>query len=494
MEQSIRVRIFDRFLDFSYGEARKHKVGELSSHMDQVNFLGMALNRMHEVVAQVLMLGVYTILLFWLSWQATLISTVAMVLLSLVMRVLVRRVRSAAHGYKNSVVRVTEQAIEFLSGLRMIQTFGREDYVRKALRESIDECSNARRRGLIWHATIAPSIQAISVLVVGTILAVGFSMYGQTDKSKLVELTSFLIVIFRSAPRLSLLNKSRGLLAHYLPFFERISEILREDNKTFRPRGTKKFEGLKQQIEFSDVTFTYPATESPAVQNLQFVLRRGQMTALVGESGAGKTTIADLLLGLYPVVSGNILVDGTPLRELDWDDWRNKLGVVSQDTFLLGGSIRDNIAFGRLEASQEEIEAAARAAHAHDFITQLEAGYESILGEQGYRLSGGQRQRLAIARAILRNPEILILDEATSDLDSHSEALIQESLIRLRANRTVLVIAHRLSTIVSADEILVLRDGRITERGKHTALLANGGTYAQYVNLQTSSTLSTEPT
>jgi ATP-binding cassette, subfamily B, bacterial MsbA len=493
VERAARIRIFDRFLDLSYADARSQRIGELSSHMDQVNFLGMALNRMHEVVQQLLMLLVYVVLLFWLSWQATLISTAAMVVLSLVMRVLVRRVRSAANGYKSSVVRVTGQAVEFLNGLRIIQTFGREQFARSSIRGAIDDCSRARRRGLIWHATIAPTIQAISVCVVGTLLAVGFAMYGHTDRTKLIELTGFLLVIFRSAPRLSLLNKSRGLLASYLPFFERISELLRTSDQDNRHKGTQPFTGLRDAVEFADVSFRYPTSDESAVKHLQFTIRRGQMIALVGESGAGKTTIADLLLGLYPVTSGAILVDGVPLDELEWDAWRSRLGVVSQDTFLLSGSVRDNIAFGKLEATNAEIEAAARAAYAHEFITQMEAGYDTLLGEQGYRLSGGQRQRLAIARAILRDPDILILDEATSDLDSQSEALIQESLLRLRANRTVLVIAHRLSTIASADEILVLRNGCITERGRHATLIQTGGTYAQYVHLQTASTLPHEP-
>jgi ATP-binding cassette subfamily B protein/subfamily B ATP-binding cassette protein MsbA len=281
-----------------------------------------------------------------------------------------------------------------------------------------------------------------------------------------------------------MLNKSWGLLAHYIPFFERTSEILSGQGKVFASSGAKPFTGLRDRIEFANVSLTYPNTEEPAVSDLKFELRKGQMVALVGESGAGKTTIADLLLGLYPTTKGDILVDGVPLHELDWKDWRDQLGIVSQDTFLFSGTVRENIAFGKLDATREQIEAAARAAHAHDFITQFDAGYETMLGEQGYRLSGGQRQRLAIARAILRDPQILVLDEATSDLDSQSEALIQESLLRLRSNRTVLVIAHRLSTIAAADEILVLSRGRVAERGRHADLLSNGGKYANFVNLQ----------
>ena len=483
VEQVVRIRIFDRFMDFEFGEARRHGVGELSSHLDQVSLLGMTINRMHETVTQVLLVMVYMVLLFWLSWQATLISVAAMLVLSLLMRGLVRKVRSAAQAYKTSVVSVTRQAVEYLNGLRVIKTFGREDHAREQMRVFIDDSSQARRRGFIWQATISPLIQAVSVCVVGTILAVGYARYGQSDRAKLGELTAFLVVVFRSAPRISALNKMRGLLAQYTPFFERISELLRKPPST-RHRGSRTFKRLEREIEFSNVSFQYPNTDGNAVQDLNFSLRRGTMTALVGESGAGKTTIADLLLRLYDVSSGDILVDGVALRQLDWNDWRDNLGVVSQETFLLSGSIRSNLAYGKLDATDAEIEAAARAAGAHDFIMQLDAGYDTLLGEQGFRLSGGQRQRLSIARAFLRDPQVLILDEATSDLDSESEALIQESIGRLRANRTVLVIAHRLSTIASADEILVMRNGQIAERGAHQALLAHNGTYARYVTLQ----------
>ncbi len=485
IESTARERIFDQFMDISYAEARKHPVGELSSYMDQVSFLGLAVNRMHEIVSQILLLVVYTGLLFMISWQATIVSTIAMLGVSVIMRKLVRKVRTSALDFRKSLIRVTTQTLEFLNGLRVVHSFGRENFARDRVRASIDECAVSRRRGLIWQATISPSIQSISVCLVGGILIAGFVMYGRSDRSKLVELASFLLVIFRASPKLSVLNKSRGLLAHYLPFFDRVSDLLQLGGKAYGPQGTVAFSRLTDKIEFANVTLIYPDTEVPAVSELKFTLRRGQMVALVGESGAGKTTIADLLLGLYPLTTGQILIDGVPLQDLDWSDWRERIGVVSQDTFLLSGSIRDNIAFGKLDATDDEIQAAATAAHAHEFIIQFQNGYDTVLGEQGYRLSGGQRQRLSIARAILRDPQILILDEATSDLDSNSEALIHESLTKLRANRTVLVIAHRLSTIAAADEILVLRKGQIAERGRHVDLLSSGGTYAQFVKLQT---------
>lgn len=484
VERSARERIFDRFMSTNYGDARARRVGDLSSYMDQVNFLGLALQRVHMITSQLLLLVVYMSLLLWFSWVATLTTIGAMFILTLLIRRLVRRVRAEALEFKTTLVNVNSQTIEFLNGLRVIFSFGRENYAKQRVGIAIDRCSQARRRGLIWQASIAPVIESVSICVIGGVLIGGFALYGSSDRAKLVELASFVLVIFRSAPRLSMLNKSWGQMTHYLTFFERAAEIL---GKPIEPRAggeSRPFEGLRDKIEFSHVTLVYPGTETPAVNDLQFELRRGKMVALVGESGAGKTTIADLLLGLYQPTSGTILIDGVPLPSLDWDHWRSRLGVVNQDTFLLDGTIRENIAFGKLDATDEEIEAAARTAHAHDFITQLDTGYDTRLGEQGYRLSGGQRQRLAIARAVLRDPQILILDEATSDLDSQSEALIQESMMKLRENRTVLVIAHRLSTIAAADEILVLGEGRVIERGRHSELLTSNGMYANFVNLQ----------
>ncbi len=220
------------------------------------------------------------------------------------------------------------------------------------------------------------------------------------------------------------------------------------------------------------------------MRELSFELPRGSMVALVGQSGAGKSSVADMLIGLYEPTEGQILVDGRQLAQLDWLDWRRRLAMVSQEAFILNASVRENIAFGRLTATDEEIRAAAGAARAARFIERLDQGYDTVLGEHGFRLSAGQRQRLAIARAVLRDPDLLVLDEATSHLDSQSERYIQEALAQLRTDRTLLVIAHRLSTVVAADLILVLEGGRLVEQGCHAELLERDGSYARFWRLQ----------
>jgi ATP-binding cassette subfamily B protein/subfamily B ATP-binding cassette protein MsbA len=218
---------------------------------------------------------------------------------------------------------------------------------------------------------------------------------------------------------------------------------------------------------------------NPALSNINLRIVKGQTIALVGSSGAGKSTLADMLIGLYPASSGQLIIDGIPIEQLDLATWQQRLGVVSQDTFLFNASIFDNIRFGNPGASTADVEAAARKAQAHAFISELPMGYETVIGERGYRLSGGQRQRLSLSRAILRDPELLILDEATSALDTESEELVQQAIDQFEGKYTVLVIAHRLSTVVNADLICVMEHGKIIERGSHSDLIKIGGRYSK---------------
>jgi ATP-binding cassette subfamily B protein/subfamily B ATP-binding cassette protein MsbA len=244
-------------------------------------------------------------------------------------------------------------------------------------------------------------------------------------------------------------------------------------------------DAVRGEIVFESVAFRYPDTEKRVLSDISFTARSGETIAIVGRSGAGKTTLCNLVARFFEPETGTILLDGVPLRDLDLNSYRHLLGMVEQDVFLFDGTISENIAYGNRNATQGEIEEAAKAAAAHEFILASPKGYDTLIGERGYKLSGGQRQRIAIARAILADPKILILDEATSNLDSESEQLIQQSLARLLRHRTSFVIAHRLSTIKNADQILVMDAGAIVQRGTHEELLAETGIYQQMVRLQT---------
>ncbi len=264
---------------------------------------------------------------------------------------------------------------------------------------------------------------------------------------------------------------------------ERIFEFLDTPIDIREPDGARPFPGLQEEISFDGVAFEYRAGEA-VLQDISFKVPRGTVVALVGPSGAGKTTLMDLLARFYEVTEGSISVDGTDIRDFSLRGLRSSMGIVSQETILFHDTIRANIAYGSPDATQEEVERAAKAAYAHDFIQRFPQGYDTVVGERGSELSGGQRQRLAIARAILRNPPILVFDEATSSLDTEAERLVQRAIEHLLEGRTVFVIAHRLSTVQRAEQILVLDQGRIVEKGTHQTLLSAGGLYHRLYELQ----------
>ncbi|MFI8491775.1 ABC transporter ATP-binding protein [Peribacillus butanolivorans] len=265
--------------------------------------------------------------------------------------------------------------------------------------------------------------------------------------------------------------------------FERITEIM-ETQPEIRDKGNAiELPSIKKQIEFQSVDFTYDESV-PVLSNLNLTMKAGQITALVGSSGAGKSTITNLLIRFYDPQQGTIKMDGLDIRDVSLKSIRSQMGIVSQDIILFNGSIRDNIVYGKLDATDDEITESAKAANAHDFIRAFPNGYNSQIGERGVKLSGGQKQRIAIARALLKSPQIIILDEATAALDTESEHLIQEALSRLLVNRTSIVIAHRLSTVQNADQIIVLEKGSVHEKGTHEQLLTSNGRYRQLHDLQ----------
>ncbi len=487
VEGDLRRRFFRQLMAMSYAAVRRHKIGDLSSYNEQINYVGHVIQLSNLIFGHLLMIAAYSVLLAWLSWPMTLAALVAMALLSTALRGIVRRVRRLGRRFTRALVELNGRTVEYLGALRLIRTFGREGYAIEQVEEAISDAVTHRRQGLTWNATIGPLADAITVLGVAAFLIGGYALIYGRDPGSLPRLVTFLFVLYRLLPRIKFVNDRLGHVASHWEFVRRLERILRRDDKQYPRSGGRPFSGVRQAIEFSRVSLRYLDGERWAVRDLSLRLRRGTMTALVGESGGGKSSVADLLLGLYEPTEGAILVDGVDLRELDWESWRRHLAVVSQDTLLLHASVRDNIAFGRPQASDQEIRAAARVAHAEEFIADLTAGYDTLVGERGHRLSSGQRQRLAIARAVLRDPDLLILDEATSHLDSESERLIQESLARLRADRTLVVIAHRLSTVAAADQILVLDGGRLIERGDHRQLLAAAGLYARLWRLQSES-------
>jgi ABC-type multidrug transport system fused ATPase/permease subunit len=297
------------------------------------------------------------------------------------------------------------------------------------------------------------------------------------------DFTAFILAVQQMYQPIKNFSQLNSTIQQSVSASERVFEILDEEVKVLDLPDAKTLDTFSNDITYKNVSFEYEENK-PILKNINLNIKKGQTVAFVGASGSGKSTIANLILRFYDVNSGEILIDGMDIRNLTLESLRDKIGVVSQDVFLFNDSIRYNIAYGKLDATDEEIEIAAKAANAHKFISKMPDGYNTLIGERGMKLSGGEKQRIAIARAMLKNPPILVLDEATSALDSESEKLVQEAIETLMKNRTVILIAHRLSTVINADQIIVIDKGTIAEVGKHQELLDRNGIYTKLYNLK----------
>ena len=304
-------------------------------------------------------------------------------------------------------------------------------------------------------------------------------------KVLIVRLLPFLYIITRIIPILKNVSSTQATISTYWPSINTIHNLLRTDNKQFVIDGHEPFPVLQDNIHFNEITFSYNKNDAVVLKKVDFSIPKGKTTAFVGHSGAGKSTIINILMRFYDPDTGEILIDGKPLKRYRLESYRSKIGIVSQDTFLFHDTMKKNIVFGLENVpTDERIIAAAQKAGAHEFIMNLSDGYNTVLGERGVKLSGGQKQRISIARAILRDPEILVLDEATSSLDTYTEKLIYDAIKKLRQDRTVIMIAHRLSTIQDAEKIIVLKDGRVVETGDAQELIQQNGEYYRLAAVQ----------
>jgi len=422
------------------------------------------------------------IMMFYYSWQLSVILLVIAPIVSVVIRVVSKRFRNISKSMQNTMGQVTTSAEQMLKGHKEVLIFGGQ----KVETERFDKVSNRMRQQgmrMVSASSISdPIIQLIASLALAFVLyAASFPSVMETLSAGTITVVfSSMIALMRPLKSLTNVNSQfqRGMAACQTLF-----SIL--DMEQEKDEGKLEVKRVKGEVEFQKVTFTYPGRDVPALRDISFALPEGKTVALVGRSGSGKSTIANLLTRFYDIQKGKILMDGHDLREYTLSSLRDQVALVSQNVHLFNDTIANNIAYARTDIySREEIEKAATMAYAMDFIGKMENGLDTVIGENGVLLSGGQRQRIAIARALLRDSPILILDEATSALDTESERAIQAALDELQKNRTSLVIAHRLSTIEKADEILVIEDGCIVERGSHSELLEERGVYSQLYRMQ----------
>jgi ABC-type multidrug transport system fused ATPase/permease subunit len=426
--------------------------------------------------------GVFLVLAF-LNWRLTAILVLALPVWAFAKWRFFAKLQITNHEARLAQEKLTGTASEFISALRLVRSFGEEKQAEQLLDRSSGDFARSRVDqswvSAVFGTFTYVSTQAIAALVVagGAILAI----QGQMTVGTLVAFIAGLPVIL--APVQMVIGLSEPWFAGRESYAS-IKELI-DSPYVEEWHGARREKRLSGDIVFDRVSFTYPETEKRVIESFSLTIRPGENIALVGPSGSGKSTLANLLLGLYAPTAGQILIDGVPQSEWDMRWIRRQMAVVMQESILLSGTVDENIRFAHAGATDEEVRAAARLANAEEFILKMPQGYQTPIGERGVTLSGGQRQRLAIARAILRNPPVLILDEATSALDYESERLIQQALDRLAQGRTVITIAHRLSTIKNADRIVVLRDGAVLEEGDYTTLLARGGAFAELITAQT---------
>lgn len=494
-----RRRVLDRLhgqiMGLSFPCVSRYRIGELSDVIQQApTGIQAVIDQSSQSLVNLLMAIGYLVVLLCISPWLLLVAIVIGAILTLLQRLILPRLRSAAGQVMRSQVNIVTAMTDDLLGLRLLHSYGQLDQAQIALEQRTEALETGlRRRARLMN--LIPPVSSLLPLVCITIL-VGLSvvLFKGRSTGVMPSLITFVLGLQRLNVRLTSLATSVTVVADNLPILARIDAILSADDKQFVRRGGRAFASLREAIRFDGVSLVYRSGEEQVLHDLSFTMPRGTTTALVGSSGAGKSSIADLLIGLYTPSAGSILIDGVDLQQIDPQSWQQRLGVVNQDSFLFNRSIADNIAFGTPGATRADVVSAAAMAHADTFISQLPEGYDTHVGERGFRLSGGQRQRIALARALLRQPELLILDEATSALDTENEFLVQEALRDLDHSLTRLVIAHRLATVVDADQILVIDRGRIVQRGTHADLsLEATGTYRQLLMRQALSDRSLQP-
>lgn len=485
MMVELRSRLFFKLQFLSFGYLDQQKTGRLLSKyaFDTQKVEALLYNILNQFLPNVLYGGSIFVILAVLNWRLALVLALVIPAYGFGKWHFFARIQRSNNEARLAQEKLTGTASEYISALRLVRSFGEEQQAESDLDRSSLDFARLRVHqsyinaifGTFWY--VSTQVIALVVMAGGALLAIrGTISYGT-----LFAFVAGLPIV------LGPIQAFVGLSEQYFigrESYLSIKELL-DSAYVEAWHGQRRADRLRGDLVFGGVTFAYPsAPDRPVLHDINLAIRPGEHVAFVGPSGSGKSTLANLLLGLYAPDRGEILIDGVPQAEWDMRWIRRQLAVVLQDSLLLSGSIRDNLRFARADATDAEIRAAARQANAEEFILQLPGGYDTLVGERGVSLSGGQRQRLAIARAILRNPPVLILDEATSALDYESERLIQEALDRLSAGRTVITIAHRLSTIRNASRIIVLADGRITEEGDFATLSARGGAFARLVAAQ----------
>lgn len=485
MIRDIRRQLFDKMLALPLSYFSDERKGDLMSRItaDVQEVESSILNMLEIIFREPIIIAGSLAFMLYVSPPLTGFVFLLLLFTAVVIGGIGRSLKKSSSMVQERLGVLVSIVEEALGGMRIVKGFNAEPYQREKFAAHNDAYRRLLTR-LLWRRELAsPLSEFLGIAVVAVLLWFGSRQVFAGDLSAETFLT-FIFAFYNVIDPAKSFSKAYYNIQKGVAAMQRVEQVLDAEIKIQEHPDAKPVSGFERQIEYRDVSFSYNNGEGPVLENINLVIPKGRIVALVGASGAGKSTFVDLLPRFYDVDKGGIYIDGVNIAEYRLRDLRSLMGIVSQEAILFNDTIYNNIVFGLEGATQADVERAARIAHAHEFIMATENGYQTNIGDRGSKLSGGQRQRLTIARAVLKNPPILILDEATSALDSESEKLVQEALYQLMQNRTSIVIAHRLSTIQHADEIIVMRKGHIVERGDHAGLLAKGGEYQKLVELQ----------
>ena len=481
----MRNRLYKHFNALSLSYFDQKKSGELTSIVinDVANLRRALGTSFHQLLVEPINLLAFIILLFIISWKLALLSIVILPIAGLTILSIGRSIRRKSKRTAAMIAGITNIITETLSSIRVVKAFAMEGYeVQRFFKETHHYFQLILRRAKL-RLLASPITETLGVMIGVLLLWVGgievLSGEGLTPE----DFLRFILLLFAMMDPLRKLSKVNVSLQAGAASAERIFSILDTEPNIVDKTDSVKIDSFEKQIMFNNVSFKYEFDDT-VLKDISFEIEKGSVVALVGSSGAGKSTLADLIPRFYDVDKGGITIDGHDIRDLSLNSLRRLMGIVTQETILFNDTVRANIAYGQIDINDEQVIPAAKAANALEFINELSEGFDTVIGEKGVKLSGGQRQRLAIARAIMKNPPILILDEATSALDTESERLVHKALETLMVDRTVLVIAHRLSTVTNADKIILLDKGEIKEMGTHNELMEKKGLYSNLYNIQ----------
>jgi subfamily B ATP-binding cassette protein MsbA len=470
--------IHSQVLKLDFPCASSYRVGELTYYANSgPSAIRSQINVIADLVLNTLMAFGYLFVLVSLSpWL--LIAAIAMgVVITAIQKKLLPKIGRVAQQLSSISMGISGRINEDIQGLRLLHSSGQLDTADRRLQERMGELERNLYRQARLVAVTQPIAQLLPIMAISIIAILSVTLFQSRQAGILPSLVAFVIALQRLNMRFGDISNGFTMMKRNSGDLNCLNDILKSEDKSFRRTNGDHFGGLQSSIRLNEVQLLYGSSSQPALRGVTIDIPKGKTVALVGRSGAGKSSIADLLVGLYSPTDGSIEIDGKNLNTINLASWQQRLGVVSQDTFLFNATLAENISFGCDWATLEDVKKACEIAQADSFIEKLPSGYQTIVGERGYRLSGGQRQRISLARAILRNPDLLILDEATSALDTHSERLVQQAIERFENQHTVLVIAHRLSTIMNAHCIYVMEKGKVIEQGSHDQLIAKGGSY-----------------